>query len=157
MYFDSDARDTHIYNNTMVNSANTCIMVDANVSGAHNIIKNNIFVEDPNVTGDQYLVNATSITGLAANNTFDYNSYYIDGNAATPIIGSRTLASWKSLASSPDAHSMIGSPTFKTNYSNLHLQTTSPCKYAGTNLGIWVDYDGIPRNSTPSIGAYEFV
>jgi parallel beta-helix repeat protein len=37
-----------------------------------------------------------------------------------------------------------------------HLQTSSPAKTAGTNLGVATDYDGYVRSATPSMGAYEF-
>jgi hypothetical protein len=49
-------------------------------------------------------------------------------------------------------------PVFVTNWTNLHLQTTSPCKNAGaTGLGVTDDYDGVTRDAAPDIGAYEFV
>jgi hypothetical protein len=49
-------------------------------------------------------------------------------------------------------------PVFVTNYTDLHLQTTSPAKNAGaTTLGVLTDYDGVVRDATPDMGAFEFV
>jgi hypothetical protein len=159
IYCDTDARDNYIYNNTLVNSVNTGIKFDAIVTGAHNIIKNNIFVEDAVLMDYQYVMDVSNMTlnTLAANNTFNNNLYYADGDTSSPILGGLTLAQWKALTGSPDAtNSTIASPVFRTNYTDFHLQSSSPCKTTGANIGVNIDYDGIPRSTTPSFGAYEY-
>jgi hypothetical protein len=42
-------------------------------------------------------------------------------------------------------------------WTNFHLQSTSPCRGAGVNVGVLTDFDGVARPDPPSIGAYEFV
>jgi len=41
---------------------------------------------------------------------------------------------------------------------DFHLQTTSPCKNTGVDVGLSLDYDGItvPQGAAPDMGAYEY-
>jgi hypothetical protein len=43
------------------------------------------------------------------------------------------------------------------NFFNFHLLLNSPAKWAGFNLGLSTDYDGVAWHNPPSIGAFEFV
>jgi len=55
---------------------------------------------------------------------------------------------------------MFADPKFidKAN-NNFHLQSDSPCKDTGTDVGLTQDYEGntVPYNSIPDIGAYEYM
>jgi hypothetical protein len=157
VYLDADAKQTNIYNNTFVNSAAEGMLWDSDVTNANNILKNNIVLQDFSVVGAKIPVDMVSSAHLALYNTFNNNCYYYNGNAATAIIGSRTFAAWKALTGSPDAQGILGEPAFTTKYTDFHLQASSPCKTAGANLGIQIDYDNVSRSITPSIGAYEFL
>lgn len=150
----------NIYHNTIVNHANTGIRwINTGLSG--NVVKNNIIVQDSAVVGaaKNPMSFATDATWAAQNNTFDNNLYYYGGAAIIKRdgAGTLTLAGWQALTGTPDLNSVSADAVFHTNYTNLHLQTTSPAKNTGaTGLGITTDYDGVTRDATPDMGAYEF-
>ena len=155
MYLDGDARENKIYHNTLVNSANSCFSVGANIAGANNIVKNNIMIEDDSVVGYQWVLYGSSMDGLAAQNTFNNNLYYSDGKSTTDIFRTRTFAEWKAMPNYNDADSLSELPLFVNSYDNLRLNPNSPCKGKGENLGITIDFDDNPRATPPSIGAFE--
>jgi hypothetical protein len=146
-----------VYHNTVINNG-TNGMVIADVG----IVKNNLVVQDFAVVGNNRCIRSENGTTIPP--TFNNNSYYYpnntDGdkvaNQTTPANG-YTFAQWQALGA--DAAGMMSDPKLVTPYTDLHIQTTSPCKNAGADLRatVPVDYDGITRDATPDIGAYEFV
>jgi len=68
-----------------------------------------------------------------------------------------TLATYVA-GESQDLNSIKDDPLFidPTN-DDFHLQSTSPCKNAGIDVGLTADYAGktVPKGSAPEIGAYE--
>lgn len=99
-------------------------------------------------------------TALGATFVCDYNCYNkpLGGNkfrlGATEYT---TIAAWRT-ATSQDANSMDDDPEFVNVASDFSLQTTSPCKNTGTDVGYDTDYAGnaVPIGGTPDIGAYEY-
>jgi hypothetical protein len=158
--------NANIYHNTFINNADGAdngngIRISSTVTGLN--IKNNIIVQDKAIFGtDTERCLWVADTTVLADNTFDYNLYYYPGqgwDAVNDVGGaSKTFAQWQALAGSPDPHGVNADPVFVTNYTDLHLQTTSPAKNAGaTTLGVLTDYDGVVRDATPDMGAFEFV
>lgn len=150
--------------NTVTTAAGYGMLLGTTISGF--TFKNNIFYQDAT-----FLAKTNSYTmrigdlGAIDNNSWDNNEYYYPGGVAIIFynVGSatETLAQWQALGTNhPDAHSLNSDPVFVTNWSDLHLQTTSPCKNAGaTGLGVVNDYDGNVRPygaTAPDVGAYEF-
>jgi hypothetical protein len=67
-----------------------------------------------------------------------------------------TFAQWQG-HSGGDAHSVNTAPTFVADATDMHLQAGSAGINVGvTGLGILVDYDGVTRDATPDIGAFEY-
>jgi uncharacterized protein (DUF2147 family) len=132
----------------------------AGITPSGNEFKNDIF----------YLSSASSIAiqdftgtadGNADNNIFDYNIYYMagGGNIAwlnygeTPPTVIDTLANlqngWATYSTeypTNDAHSLSSDPLFISNGVNFHLQSGSPAKGAGVNVGL-------SNTNPPDIGA----
>ena len=127
----------YIYNNTIVNNGTDTthdnMQIVIGVSGA--IIKNNICVYDRAVVvGNRWPINVGN-AAVVANNEFDNNCYIIlngVGNTSQAVNGSSvTLANWRLQTGTPDLNGMNADPVFTTNYTDLHLQVTSPCIGAG--------------------------
>lgn len=132
-------------------------------SGRTVSIKNNIigFRTDP-VTGE-YIYAATTINGTLA---IDYNLYYntTDATAFAHTGSSRDWTWWQGTAgldlNSPNTLQSLD-PSFANaggSYlldSDFELQVGSPAISAGTDVGLYVDYEGNLRDATPTIGAYE--
>lgn len=116
VYLDGGALDCLVYNNSISNSKTDYgLKFGADTLNAHNIFKNNIICQDKAVVnGVQTCVWATSgcHAAIAANNTFNNNLYYYDGNVATAILGTYTFAQWKALSGSPDANGVLGYPAY---------------------------------------------
>lgn len=157
--FQADAVNCLIYHNTFVNAtAGPCLRFIDDTVDAHNIIKNNIFCQDVAVHDDR-CIRETVPADMCLYNTWDYNSYYQAGAAGNNIGPSLTLAQWQALPGTPDLNGTYLSPAFVTAYTDLHLQTTSPCKNTGANVGVTDDFDGVsrPAGAGYDIGAFEFV
>ena len=149
----------NIYHNTLVNGGGMGVRWnDASMAG--NVFKNNIVVQDSAVVGSAKnpLSLAGDGTGVADGNTFDYNEYWYDAADIVKFTsgGTASLATWRGYADSPDAHTLNSDPVFVTEYTNLDIQTSSPCKNAGVDVGITTDFTGGTRDATPDIGAYEY-
>lgn len=146
-----------IYHNTIINTgADGATSLYFLNKGTAFQIKNNIFVRNGTTNRFISLILAAGYAGISLDN----NEYYqISGTprwkwSATEYT---SLATWKAAVTPNDANSLSSDPVFVTNYTDLHLQTTSPCKNTGaTGLDVLVDYDGKTRDATPDIGAYEF-
>jgi hypothetical protein len=127
------------------------------------IVKNNLIVQDMAWINNNLrcCVNVDA-EGDLANNTFENNLYWFKSGAGSenPLrtnTGTKTLAQWRALTGTPDLLSVSAAPVFVTDYTNLHLQSSSPARNIGADLGIADDYDGVARVAPPDVGAYEFV
>jgi hypothetical protein len=130
------------------------------VAGAQNWVAKNclIYQDSAIITTATHVPQRYSDAAFATGIAFDYNLYYFDANPPASIAGAtKTLAQWKALSGSQDAHSLSADPLLAVEYSDLRLQAGSPCKLAGTPIaGITTDYAGNARDATrPTIGAYE--
>jgi hypothetical protein len=151
-----------IYYNTFINNStvtNNASVVWNSALAINNIVKNNIFAEDHVL--DPYTLPLKGSTGIVFHNTntFSNNDWAYIHRTAEPIRENGnyyTLAAWQALGA--DAGSINADPVFATAYTDLHLQTTSPCKNAGdATVGVVNDFDGIVRGAAVDIGAYEYV
>jgi hypothetical protein len=160
-----------IYHNTLVNNSNgagTGYGVHLTTLGTSGVIfKDNAVYQDATVVGGQFCqpirVGNAGILLAATGNVFDYNDYYYLGQTNSKIGNvagtNKTLAEWQAMTGSPDPNSLAVDPVFVTNYTDLHLQSSSPCRNAGVDVGATNDYDGHarPMGAAVDIGAYEFV
>lgn len=122
---------SEVYNNTFYNCGEGPVYSAVGVIGATGspvIVKNNIFKTD------------AGIAPLWGSSINDYsNNCFVETN---------------SYAGGTD---IIGDPLFvdESNY-NFQLTESSPCRNAGTNVGITHDKLGNPVQGIPDIGAYEY-
>jgi len=145
-------KNSKFYNNTVYATSGVkyCWRVGKNTS--NNEVKNNIFYSQE---GKYY----ARIQSDALSYDADYNCYYggakwwfEDDSTIT------TLSSWQT-ATSQDGNSIISDPRFvNTGDNEGHLQATSPCIDAGTEIGLSQDYTGtpVPQGSGVDIGAFEY-
>ncbi len=69
--------------------------------------------------------------------------------------GNKTLADLQ--AEGLMTHGFTGDPTFVDGPNHdFRLQTSSPCKNTGKDVGLTADILGNPLVGTPDIGAYEY-
>ena len=144
-----------IYNNSLYNNGLTFDKGEIGLgsSSTANTIKNNIFYQ-----GSGFLLYSTS--GSTLDNVLNYNIWY--GGSATPFRWGGTNYNWADYKtnSSQDANSLNSDPLFVSIVTpDFHLQSSSPCINAGTDVSLTEDYAGKPvpfGTSLPDIGAYEF-
>jgi hypothetical protein len=99
---------------------------------------------------------------LPATYSIDYNIYYRSDantnrwrwNSSSPT----TLTAWQALGF--DTHGYYNDPLYTSiafNNLDFHLQSNSPAKWTGVNVGLVKDHEGSDYNNpTPSIGAFEY-
>lgn len=144
-----------VYNNTVYidssfNAADNSFRVGPN--GAFNstgsLFKNNIAVGR----------DATPIVLIETSSsaTFDYNlTWNHAGSGMDYTVGATTyvsFAEWQ--AAGYDTHGVSANPLFKST-TDLHLNSGSPAKKAGTDVGITLDLSGKAYKVPPSMGVYE--
>jgi len=123
-------------------------------------IKNNIIAFNSGNPEDVY-ISGTGTTGIE----LDYNLYFdISGNFITykgktydidHIMGN--LPGYYSYDQHQDINSIVQDPLFVDPANDdFHLQSTSPCINAGTDVGLAEDMEGNPVDYAPDIGAYEY-
>ena len=145
------------YHNTLVNSTGSGRSIEG-VTGTGIAIKNNIVVRQ-GVTERFVSIVAAAGTGCV----IDSNEYFqINGTPRWfwgPTAEHTSFAAWQGNPGDPDTNGLSSDPVFVAPYTDLHLQTTSPCKNAGVDVGVTNDYDGRarPMGAAVDIGAYEFV
>jgi len=112
--------------------------------GANHVFKNNIGKQAG--WGSQLRMSAI----VASTITIDYNCYYQASSAKNMIDTSEysTLEDWQ-VATGQEIHSLFADPIFVDEFTDLHLQLTSPCVDAGVDIG--QSFEGL----APDIGAYE--
>lgn len=145
------------YHNTVISPSDALHSVLFS-TGTGITFKNNIIVRSG--TNNRFI---SMFAAAATGAQIDYNEYYqISGTPRWfwgPAAEYTTFAAWKGDTHTPDAHSLTSDPVFVTNYTDLHLQKTSPVIDAGVDLGVTSDYAGTtrPLGSAPDIGAYEYI
>lgn len=169
IYLGTSAPDILCAFNTIVNNGASGTGNGLHVGEHGCTIKNNLIMQDASVVGNCRPMRFQDDDVLADGAVFDNNLYYYtsttDWSSTTVKIIARTSSAagytfteWKARAEAPDSHGVSADPVFVTNYSNLHLQTTSPAKNAGVAIaGIGYDFDSVARGDPPEIGCYEFV
>ena len=154
--------NVHFYNNTCI-GAGDCwsgtILQRPDPDGASHILIHTLVgtVSDLTVRNN-ILINSTHFGYKVNNNvsklTADYNVILCDTVAYLNETNKyTTLAAWVS-AATQDAHSIDDDPLFVST-TDFNLQSTSPAKDTGVQLGLTTDYAGTTRGYLPDIGAYE--
>ena len=169
---DKNANNAHsltIVNNTIISSEAGQFYSDGT---SDLFIKNNIFYHSAQVPS----VREGFHLGINTYANLDANLYTPLGAIGTGIIaiggyGGTSMSSLNSsgaeTSGTPSSRDRVD-PLFVNNSSNWHLQSGSPARNQGVNLqnlvegwGVqyveWKDKDGVTRDNTPDIGAYEFV
>lgn len=119
---------------------------------ANNTFKNNIAqATAANTYAILFDSDAYDQTGLELTN----NDWY---SAATNwyfwnATGGATLATWNALTG---VGTDLNSDPLFVSATDFHIVAGSPCKNAGTSVGLTRDKDGIPIVGLPDIGAYEY-
>ena len=139
----SKMSDIHIYNNVIKSDITRNAGIKINVSGsgakASNInINNNIITDCTNGTF-LTVINKGAIDGLNVNN----NVLYGNAGSNNPTFSGNAVANYKFL------NNVKSNPLFISN-TDFHLQSASPAKDAGINVGL--AYMG----TAPDIGAFEY-
>ncbi len=145
--------------NTVVSNGNCSLMMwTENVAGV--TFKNNIFLQDTAAGSGKHPIK-TSAEGEGAANTWDYNCVQWINNDTTvayePVGIHYTWADWQTEVSG-EAHGINANPRFVTDYTNLHLSSTSPCSNTADSSIVAVeDKDDKNRgDGAPDMGCYEY-
>lgn len=141
-----------IVNNTFVAGATTIRVVEfrehTTPDLAANIFKNNILVSIQSWWNNLWISTAPLVS--------DYNCFFntITLNLQSGVTVYTTLADWIT-ATGQDAHSISINPLLTSDF---HLQSISPAKDAGLDVGLTTDFAGhsVPQNLLYDIGAYEY-
>lgn len=152
--------DIYIYNNTIVSSgivrSNTYMSVGILIYGAHTInniqIKNNII---QGFTGATTYNAPIMACGGAANTNLSitYNNFYGNGNSNAPLYNNFHCGAFSPGAGYVYSNTLTTSPALGTDFK---LTSSSPGIYAGTNVGLTTDQDGISYYNPPSMGCFEY-
>lgn len=146
-YDAGDCWSNSIHQRPDLNNASHIIMWALTGTATNVTVKNNIFV---NSTNFAYRLD-DNVNKLVV----DYNVVVADTVGYTAESTKyTTLAAWVA-AMSQDAHSIDDDPLFVSS-TNFNLQSTSPAKDIGVQLGLTTDFAGTTRGYLPDIGAYEY-
>jgi hypothetical protein len=121
-------------------------------SGNHSTFRNNILVSTGTLHGSPLIQLGTANNITHSNNSFHRtlagsDVHFVD-NGVTEY--TRTdVDTW-------EASCVEGDPVFVTNYTDLHLQVTSPCINEGYNVGLSVDLDNNAVSYPCELGVYEY-
>jgi len=161
-----DVTNVDIYNNVSLNNGGKFSLnsitgiwggVLTNFNVSHNTIVQTVaeagrklinFNGTPAAGAYEFINNIVHVYGIysifdeTCNHT--YNCYYLSGGT---ILG----------ASLGTGEMQANPQFFSLSTKNYHLLEASPCIDAGTNLGISTDYDDQSRDSSPCLGAYEYM
>lgn len=158
------------YNTVMLNASSTGALFGSSAisaaTGPTVELRNNIFVNNSNVTGaglaTAYRRSTTTLTSYATasnNNLFYGSTIFTDGTNTDATFGA-----FQTRVATRDAASISVNPTFTSTIGSngqfLHIDTATPTliEGGGANIATYTDdFDGDVRNgSTPDIGADEF-
>jgi hypothetical protein len=149
LYIGGDsARYTTMYNNTIIGKSGIGTVIEFDVEGPMTF-KNNIVVGPGGMKMTYF---DTHFSGWVS----DYNDWQGTGNFEVGTFGNYSSLAAFGSAMGSDSHSIASDPSFTTNYTDLHLRSTSPCINTGTNIGPTTDFDGNLISGIPDIGAYEY-
>lgn len=141
--------DILILNNIILTTSlhqTTGIRVDIAGSATNIQIRNNIVIGNDN--GAWLIVsNSGSIDGFYVNNNVQYDNT----NSNDPSISGNAIANYSYSGAVKSDPLFVGARDF-------HLQSGSPAKDAGMDVGLTLDYDQyvVPFNTIQDIGAFEF-
>ena len=137
-----------LYNNTIIADVTYYpywgVVVPSDSLSEKMYINNNIIMNFG--SGCIRAADATGIDSLWITNNVQYNN----GSSNDPTWGTGAPTHYTY------ADSIKSDPLFMGG-GDYHLQSSSPAKYAGTNVGLSTDYAGNAWQNPPSIGALEFV
>jgi hypothetical protein len=113
---------------------------------------------DADSAANQKVLNVTATGAFTAGQLVVIN----DGGARHEVAKIASITAGVSLtmvANLVNAHTAVQADTVVHRvYTDLHIQTTSPCKAAGDPaVGVLQDKDGVTRGAAVDIGAYEYV
>ena len=170
IFVDKNANNAHtltFYNNTFIG----CDASMINLWGTPDMkIKNNIFYYNNQVPSPRIY----SSVGISNWANLDANIYTPLGAVGSSIInigGGKSMSQLNSLGAetngTPSSRDRVN-PLFVNSTNDWHLQSGSPARNQGVDLqsevegwgvdGVtWTDKDGVARDSSPDIGAYEFI
>ncbi len=157
-----DVSGINIYHNTIVAGPNsTRIILNISPRARNITAKNNIFASTQYSFPNTYVRFMDGASPASSGSHFDYNVYWRrdDNSSSLWYAGgaNRSFAAWQS--SGQDTHGQWADPRFNSlSGSDFHLLSTSPCRDAGTNVGVLRDYEGtpIPQGIAPDVGAMEY-
>lgn len=148
------AQDNEFYNNVLYNPSDQNLRVSSTggVVPTNNKFKNNISFTLTN----WHVVE----TDGEATNVWDNNCYHDDGAGrfSWNSSGVADFAAWQT-ASGEDGDSIADNPDMvNPDAQDFHLQDVSPCRNAGEDVGLVLDYYGVPvpQESNPAIGVAEY-
>ena len=158
-----DISGIYLYHNTVVAGTNsTRIILNISPRARGLVVKNNIFTSTQYSFPNTYIRFMDGASPASSNSHFDYNVYWRrdgDSSARWYAAGAnRSFSVWQS-ALGQDIHGQWADPRFiSLSGSDFHLQSGSPCRDAGTDVGVQRDYEGtlIPQGIAPDVGAYEY-
>ena len=116
------------------------------------VVKNNVLMNPV----DMHIQFVAGVTGLDCDN----NQYYPDGATRFSWAGTDyNFADWKTNSGQDGSSPDVADPLFTSPTSDFTLQEGSPCRNAGTDVGLIQDYAGnaVPMGAAEDIGAYEYV
>jgi hypothetical protein len=105
-------------------------------------------------TYHNYFLSINNLSGIDMSNNIYYpdgvNRFYLNGQTGN-------FQAWQSMVQD-DANSRAIEPLFVSPNTDFHLHSSSPAIDNGTDVGLTLDFDGIPipQGIAPDIGAYEF-
>ena len=114
----------------------------------NNIIANNVYLG----AGDNQIYTAAAQVITTSNNNVIYSSL-APANLCYYQNVAKTWAQWQALGF--DAAGVNSDPLL-IPVSNYRIQSTSPAKGAGANVGLSTDFSGASVPATPDIGAYQY-
>lgn len=138
----------YVYHNTF--AANTSYELNFDSAAVGPVFKNNIFYAS-SATNRCVRSGGASLAGVI----FNYNCYKVAAGStiAQTAGGTQNWAQWQALDF--EANGVNANPVFVTNFSDLHLQTTSPAKAAGdATVGVLADKDSVVRGAQVDIRGY---
>lgn len=128
----------NIWHNSIVGNAGRCIQVGTDASHPSSSMSFRDNICEANTSGANF-------DDFSSNSTITHN-VFSDASGMLNTGSNNTVAS--NLTSDPLLVNVGGF--------DFHLQSGSPARNAGVDVGVTVDFDGVSYGTPPSIGAFEF-